>query len=158
MTDQAGKAEQFQALHIPGKPLILFNIWDAGSARAVTAAGAQALATGSWSVAHANGYDDGEALPLDAVLVCFHDDADRCDCRKPLPGLLLQAREAYGLDLTRSFMIGDRWRDIDAGLSAGCRTVFIDYQYDEPRPLERADFVCGSLKEAAPWILRQTHP
>jgi 2-methylisocitrate lyase-like PEP mutase family enzyme len=68
MTDQAGKAEQFQALHIPGKPLILFNIWDAGSARAVTAAGAQALATGSWSVAHANGYDDGEALPLDAVI------------------------------------------------------------------------------------------
>jgi 2-methylisocitrate lyase-like PEP mutase family enzyme len=68
MTDQARKAEQFEALHVPGKPLILFNIWDAGSAKAVTAAGAQALATGGWSVAHANGYDDGEALPLDLAI------------------------------------------------------------------------------------------
>jgi methylisocitrate lyase len=68
MTDHARKAEQFHALHVPGKPLILFNIWDAGSAKAVTAAGARALATGSWSVAHANGYDDGEALPLDIAI------------------------------------------------------------------------------------------
>jgi D-glycero-D-manno-heptose 1,7-bisphosphate phosphatase len=95
-------------------------------------------------------------LGLDAILTCFHDDADKCDCRKPKPGLLLQAREAYGLDLARSFMVGDRWRDIDAGRSAGCRTVFIDYQYDERRP--HADFVCGSLREAASWILRETPP
>jgi D-glycero-D-manno-heptose 1,7-bisphosphate phosphatase len=97
-------------------------------------------------------------LALDAVMVCFHDDGDRCDCRKPRPGLLLQARERYGLDLARSFMIGDRWRDIDAGINAGCRTVFIDYHYDEERPLERADLVCGSLEEAAEWILRQKPP
>jgi D-glycero-D-manno-heptose 1,7-bisphosphate phosphatase len=95
-------------------------------------------------------------LGLDAVLTCFHDDADDCDCRKPKPGLLFQAREAYGLDLARSFMIGDRWRDVDAGRNAGCRTVFIDHQYNEPRP--QADFVCGSLKEAASWILTQTPP
>jgi methylisocitrate lyase len=64
MTVQAQKAEQFRALHIPGKPLILFNIWDAGSATAVATAGAKALATGSWSVAHANGFADGEDTPI----------------------------------------------------------------------------------------------
>lgn len=68
MTDQAHKAEQFQAMHIPGNPLILFNIWDAGSAKAVAAAGARALATGSWSVANANGFADGEELPLATAL------------------------------------------------------------------------------------------
>jgi methylisocitrate lyase len=63
MPDQAHKAEQFRGWHIPGKPLILFNIWDPGSARAVAASGARAIATGSWSVSHANGFDDGERLP-----------------------------------------------------------------------------------------------
>jgi 2-methylisocitrate lyase-like PEP mutase family enzyme len=62
------KAELFRALHIPGDPLVLFNIWDAGSARAVAATGAKAVATGSWSVAAAHGYEDGEALPLDLVI------------------------------------------------------------------------------------------
>jgi 2-methylisocitrate lyase-like PEP mutase family enzyme len=64
MTVQAQKAEQFRMLHIPGKPLILFNIWDAGSATAVVTAGAKALATGSWSVANANGFADGEHTPI----------------------------------------------------------------------------------------------
>jgi 2-methylisocitrate lyase-like PEP mutase family enzyme len=64
MTDRVEKAEQFRALHIPGKPLVLFNIWDVGSARAVAAAGARAIATGSWSVANANGFADGEHTPI----------------------------------------------------------------------------------------------
>lgn len=64
MGDQAHKAEQFRALHIPGKPLVLFNIWDAGSAKAVAAGGAKAIATSSWSVANANGFADGERMPL----------------------------------------------------------------------------------------------
>lgn len=68
MTDQKSKAAAFRALHVPGSPLVLFNIWDPGSARAVEAAGAVALATGSWSVANANGFADGEHLPLDLVL------------------------------------------------------------------------------------------
>jgi 2-methylisocitrate lyase-like PEP mutase family enzyme len=68
MTDQRGKAEQFRELHVPGKPLILFNIWDVGSAKAVANAGANAIATGSWSVAHANGFDDGERIPLPLVI------------------------------------------------------------------------------------------
>ena len=64
MSDQTRKAEQFRALHIPGRPLVLFNIWDAGSAKAVASAGARAIATGSWSVANANGFADGELIPL----------------------------------------------------------------------------------------------
>jgi methylisocitrate lyase len=64
MTDQTRKAEQFRELHLPGKPLVLFNIWDAGSAKAVASSGAKAIATGSWSVANANGFADGERIPL----------------------------------------------------------------------------------------------
>lgn len=66
--DQQQKATSFRALHVPGNPLILFNIWDAGSAKAVAESGARALATGSWSVAAANGYADGEKVPLDLAL------------------------------------------------------------------------------------------
>ena len=62
--DQRSRADQFRRLHIPGDPLVLFNAWDAGSARAVADAGAKAIATGSWSVAAANGFADGEQLPL----------------------------------------------------------------------------------------------
>ena len=65
---QADKARYFKTLHIPGNPLVLYNIWDAGSAKTVASAGAQALATGSWSVAAAQGYGDGQAIPLDFAL------------------------------------------------------------------------------------------
>lgn len=91
-------------------------------------------------------------LPLDDVRVCHHDDGDGCDCRKPKPGLLLAAADAWDIDLGRSFMVGDRWRDIEAGRRAGCKTVFIDYGYDEPRP-EDVDFKADSLLGAAEWIL-----
>jgi|SRR5580700_1249983 hypothetical protein len=64
MTDQMRKAEHFRALHVPGTPLVLFNIWDAGSAKAVAASGAKAIATSSWSVANANGFSDGEQTSL----------------------------------------------------------------------------------------------
>jgi len=64
MPTQTDKAQRFHSLHIAGRPLILFNAWDAGSAAAVARAGAQAIATGSWSVAAANGYPDGEGLPF----------------------------------------------------------------------------------------------
>lgn len=64
MSDQTRKAEQFRGLHVPGRPLTLFNIWYAGSARAVASGGAKAIATGSWPVANANGFADGELLPL----------------------------------------------------------------------------------------------
>lgn len=69
MSDQSQKYRAFAALHVPGDPVILFNAWDAGSARAVAEAGAKAIATGSWSVAAAHGYDDAEGLPLELALV-----------------------------------------------------------------------------------------
>jgi 2-methylisocitrate lyase-like PEP mutase family enzyme len=72
MADQKRKTEQFRALHIPGKPLVLFNVWDAGSAKAVAAGGAKAIATGSWSVANANGFADGERIPLPVAIDNLH--------------------------------------------------------------------------------------
>jgi methylisocitrate lyase len=68
MTDPKRKADEFHALHVPGRPLVLFNIWDPGTAKTVAAAGANALATGSWSVGAANGFGDGEQLPLDLAI------------------------------------------------------------------------------------------
>jgi D-glycero-D-manno-heptose 1,7-bisphosphate phosphatase len=91
-------------------------------------------------------------LGLDDVLVCPHDDADGCLCRKPRPGLLVAAARRHGIDLPSSVMVGDRWRDIGAGKAARCRTVFVDWGYDEERPKE-PDLTVGSLAEAVPWIL-----
>lgn len=65
---QAEKARAFAALHVPGTPVLLYNIWDAGSARAVAEAGAKAIATGSWSVAGAQGFGDGQKIPLDLLM------------------------------------------------------------------------------------------
>jgi D-glycero-D-manno-heptose 1,7-bisphosphate phosphatase len=95
-----------------------------------------------------------QTLPLDEFLICPHDDRDGCRCRKPAPGLMLAARERYGIDLSRSFLIGDRWRDIDAGRAAGCRTVFIDCHYRERGPTAAPDARVGSLPEAVDWIVR----
>lgn len=68
MSNQTTKAQTFRSLHVPGRPLVLFNVWDAGSAKAVAASGAQALATGSWSVAAAHGFTDGERMPFNLSL------------------------------------------------------------------------------------------
>jgi D-glycero-D-manno-heptose 1,7-bisphosphate phosphatase len=94
------------------------------------------------------------SLGLDAVRVCIHDDADDCDCRKPRPGMILDAAATLSIALHSSFFVGDRWRDIDAGHSAGCKTVLIDHGYDEPlRALP--DHVAPSLLVAAEWIRSQ---
>lgn len=92
------------------------------------------------------------ALPLTEVRVCYHDDDDGCECRKPRPGMLLSAARAHDIDLAGSFMVGDRWRDVEAGERAGCKTFFIDCGYDERQP-ERYDFRVASLAEAAKAIL-----
>lgn len=96
-------------------------------------------------------------LGLDAVLVCPHDDLDRCDCRKPLPGLLLRAAAQLDLDPARSCMVGDRWRDIEAGRAAGTMTVFVDRGYEEPRP-NHPDLVVAELLEAVEWIISKLAP
>jgi D-glycero-D-manno-heptose 1,7-bisphosphate phosphatase len=92
------------------------------------------------------------ALAIDAFRVCCHDDQDACTCRKPKPGLILDAAREYHVDLAGSVMVGDRWRDIEAGEQAGCATVFVDYGYAERRP-DQPDAVVRSLEEAAAWIL-----
>jgi D-glycero-D-manno-heptose 1,7-bisphosphate phosphatase len=94
------------------------------------------------------------SLPLDAVAMCTHDNVDQCTCRKPKPGLLLQAAEKFGIDLSKSYMIGDRWRDIDAGKAAGCRTALIGDGYAEGLK-SRPDTTVGTLTEAADWILHE---
>ena len=91
-------------------------------------------------------------LPIDEFCVCFHDDADGCTCRKPLPGMLIDIAKKKDIDLISSYMIGDRWRDIEAGRAAGCKTVFIDYGYKEDLITE-PDIRVKSLSEATEWIL-----
>jgi D-glycero-D-manno-heptose 1,7-bisphosphate phosphatase len=90
-------------------------------------------------------------LALDGFYTCWHDDQDHCNCRKPKPGLLEQAARDHGVDLKSSYMVGDRWRDMEAGQAAGCRTIFLNYGYAEPKP-ENSDFICYSLREAVAWI------
>lgn len=91
------------------------------------------------------------ALPVEAIYVCEHDDADCCECRKPAPGMLKRAAMDLGLDLTQSVIVGDRWRDVEAGQRAGCHTVFIDRGYAERHPL-LPEAVVANLPAAADWI------
>lgn len=91
-------------------------------------------------------------LPIDDFRACYHDDGDACACRKPKPGLILDSARAHGVDLHASVMVGDRWRDVEAGEQAGCATVFLDHGYAERKP-QKPDAVFGSLPEAAEWIL-----
>jgi D-glycero-D-manno-heptose 1,7-bisphosphate phosphatase len=93
-----------------------------------------------------------DRVPLDDIRVCFHDDRDYCACRKPKPGLLLDAARDWSIDLDVSFMVGDRWRDIEAGRRAGCRTVLVDGGHSEPVAVA-PDFRAPSLRQASDWIL-----
>lgn len=89
----AGSFETFAALHVPGNPVVLYNIWDVGSALAVVAAGAKALATGSHPVADANGWPDGQQVPLDFAFANTRRIADAVD----LP-LTVDFESGYAVD------------------------------------------------------------
>ena len=93
-------------------------------------------------------------MPITDILVCY-EDSDACPRRKPNPGLLQEAAELYGIDLSASFMVGDRWRDVEAGRRAGCQTVFIDLGYNEQWPNPPADRCAADLPTAVDWILSQ---
>lgn len=95
------------------------------------------------------------SLPLDDILVCPHDDAQQCPCRKPKPGMILEAAQRHHVDLRRSFLVGDRWRDVEAAHAAGCTAVFIDRGYRERSPQRPPAATVTSLPEAAAWILDQ---
>ena len=92
-------------------------------------------------------------LPLDAVFACFHDEGDGCDCRKPRPGMLRAAAAAHAIELTRSFMVGDRWRDVEAGRAAGCETFLLAQPWSE-RERCSPDHVAPDLLSAAREIAR----
>lgn len=95
-----------------------------------------------------------EQIEVDALLACFHDDADGCVCRKPAPGMLTFAANRWNLALANSVLVGDRWRDVEAGKRCGCRTVFVDHRYRE-QPPDSPDLTVGSLAEATAWILAE---
>jgi D-glycero-D-manno-heptose 1,7-bisphosphate phosphatase len=102
-----------------------------------------------------------QKLPIDRIMTCFHAGSawgDPCDCRKPRPGMLLRATAELKINLAKSFMIGDRWRDIDCGFNAGCRTIYIDWGYNE-KLKQDPDFRALDLLGAAQMIeqLEQTN-
>ncbi|GAA3199044.1 transaldolase [Dactylosporangium siamense] len=92
-----------------------------------------------------------ERLPLDKIVVCPHDDADGCTCRKPRPGMIVETAQRLGLDLSRSFCVGDRWRDIEAAQRAGVTAIYVERNYGE-RKAVGADAVVPSLLDAIPFI------
>jgi len=93
-------------------------------------------------------------LPIDAAEMCEHDDADGCDCRKPRPGMITRAAGRDGIALSESFVVGDRWRDIEAGRRAGCRTILVGDGYGESLR-SPPDIAVATLGEAVEWILAQ---
>lgn len=94
-----------------------------------------------------------EELPVDRFITCYHDGGDNCNCRKPRPGMLFAGAEEFDVDMASSFMVGDRWRDVEAGRRAGCASVFVDYGYSEVPGSSAATLSCRSPVEALDWIL-----
>ena len=92
-----------------------------------------------------------ERLSLDDIRVCYHDDGDRCACRKPLPGMIYAAAVEHEIQLAQSYMVGDRWRDVGAGKSAGCTTILVN-RFPETAHIE-PDVELSDLAGAADWIL-----
>jgi len=92
---------------------------------------------------------------VDDIYMCQHSRNENCDCRKPRPGMLLAAAKKYHINLKKSFMVGDRASDIDAGLEAGCRTIFLNRHYKEPQP-EKQEKTFLSINAATNYIIYQT--
>lgn len=93
-------------------------------------------------------------LPVREIFVCYHDSMDNCECRKPKPGLILQAANKYNLDLSSSWMVGDRWKDVVAGQTLGLKTIFVDYHYSEVYEGVPADFLVEDVSCLAEIILK----
>lgn len=89
-------------------------------------------------------------LGVDDAAVCPHDDRHACGCRKPLPGLLNGLADRWDIDLSRSFMVGDTWRDVAAGRAAGCRSILLRTWYNQDA---RGDMDVDDLSGAVDWIL-----
>ena len=91
-------------------------------------------------------------LGIDEIKCCFHDDSENCSCRKPKPGMIYEAEKEWNIDLALSYLIGDRWRDIETAKNTDITTILIDYQYDEKKV--KADFECNNFEEAVNFILK----
>jgi D-glycero-D-manno-heptose 1,7-bisphosphate phosphatase len=94
-----------------------------------------------------------QQLPLDDIRVCYHDDSDQCACRKPLPGMIYAAAVEHEIQVGRSYMVGDRWRDIAAGKNAGCMTILVN-RFPEQLSIE-PDVEFPDLPQATDWILER---
>ena len=110
----------------------------------------------TWEAVEAINTELRRRLPLTDIRVCPHDDSDHCSCRKPAPGLLVDGATAWNIDLAQSVMVGDRWRDVEAGRRAGCAVVLVQHDYAEKSAHADADLVVAAFHEAVPWILRTT--
>jgi len=91
-------------------------------------------------------------LALDDIKICTHVDSDGCICRKPKPGMILQAADDWRIDLSRSYLVGDSWRDVEAGRTAGCSTILVLSGCQQEKPCD-ADKVVRSLVDAVSYIL-----
>jgi D-glycero-D-manno-heptose 1,7-bisphosphate phosphatase len=100
-----------------------------------------------------NSYIKRQLPMLTAFYVCYHDNPDGCTCRKPGPGMLIQAAQEHGIDLAASFMIGDRWSDVVAGAAVGCKTFLFDVPYSQCHRCTPTHVV-ADLSEAAERILQ----
>jgi len=96
------------------------------------------------------------SFPVDTIKVCRHTAADGCNCRKPKPGMLLEAARELGISLPDSYMVGDRASDVEAGRAAGCQTVFVDLGYTKEQRADRPSFIVSSIDQAADVILAAT--
>jgi D-glycero-D-manno-heptose 1,7-bisphosphate phosphatase len=83
-------------------------------------------------------------LSIDEVFTCYHDNQDQCDCRKPKSGAFIALSQKYNIDLTKSIMVGDRAKDIEAAKNVNCPSVFIDYGYNELKPLDQNYTIYGT--------------
>ncbi len=90
-------------------------------------------------------------LPVDDIIICPHDDMDDCGCRKPKPGMLQASAKVWGIDCSRSFIIGDSWKDMDAGKAAGCTTILLDRPYNQEAA---CDYRLAGLNESAELIIK----
>jgi D-glycero-D-manno-heptose 1,7-bisphosphate phosphatase len=133
---------------LPGVPEAVARLGALGLLRVVVT-NQPDVARGIQSRAAVEAMNDALARPLalDDVFTCYHGNADRCACCKPLPGLLLQAAAQHHIDLPSSFLVGDRWSDVAAGRAAGCRTFLVCASYSQ-REWCRPDFEVPDLTAA----------
>jgi len=94
-------------------------------------------------------------LIIDDIFCCLHDENDGCECRKPKPGMVVAAKKKWNIDTDHSFIIGDRWRDIETGKNAGIKTILIDYEYDEK--YVKPDYSSDSFMDATRIIISLTN-